>query len=328
MKSVAPGATLAEALPPEAHDALHELVEEAARTAGVVHRYGLVVPLFSPAGVYNVHVVPLEPSSTDAHWLLVMEDLSAVTSLETQLLRAEKLATVGVLAAGIAHEIGTPLSVVRGRAEYVQDKLGASHPQRDGLRVIVEQIDFITRTIRQLLDFARARPPAVRPVALDKVVDAVVDLLQFEVTRRQLDLTVALPPDLPRVAADADQLQQVLVNLAMNACDACAAGGHIVITAACDTTRTLVAIEVKDDGCGVADELRHQIFDPFFTTKKRGQGTGLGLAIAAQIVRGHSGAIDLTSKPGEGTVVRVMWPVATLVDRPRAGERHDASTAS
>ena len=132
--------------------------------------------LFGPdgdGGRYNVHAVPLEPRFAEARLLIVVEDLSALRALEDQLLRAEKLATVGVLAAGIAHEIGTPLGVVRGRAEYMRGKLGSDGPAAGGLGIIIEQIDLISRTIRQLLDFSRARQAAVRAVRLEPIARAV-----------------------------------------------------------------------------------------------------------------------------------------------------------
>jgi len=270
--------------------------------------FGERLSLFGEEGQYNVHAVPLEPRFPEARVLLVIEDLSALRSLEDQLLRAEKLATVGMLAAGIAHEIGTPLGIVRGRAEFLAWKLGTEHPQAAGARVIVEQIDHVTRTLRQLLDFASVRPAAVRPVAVAPLFAAAADLFRIEAERRRLHLSVRAPGALPRVSADPDQLQQVLVNLLINACDACAPGGHVEVAASLDDTPGLLRIEVIDDGCGIPEERRNQVFDPFFTTKKRGQGTGLGLTLAAQIVRNHGGQIELTSAPGRGTRVVVLWP--------------------
>jgi signal transduction histidine kinase len=247
--------------------------------------------------------------------LLVVEDLSNLRALETQLLRAEKFATVGVLAAGIAHEIGTPLGVVRGRAEYVLGKLGAAHPQAAGIGVIIEQIDRVSRTIRQLLDFSRLQPAAVRPVALGPMLRDVSELLRLEAERRQVRLEWELPERVPALSADPDQLQQVLVNLALNACDACRAGGRVRLTAAAPDGASsgawgLVSLTVQDDGCGIPPESLNQVFDPFFTTKKRGQGTGLGLTVVAHVVRNHGGRVELESEPGRGTCVTVLWPAA------------------
>src|SRR5262249_2368594 len=137
---------------------LRGLVDAALSEGRVQSQHGQHLALFGKEGQYSLHAVPLEPRTPEARVLLVVEDLSEVRALESRLLRAEKLATVGVLAAGIAHEIGTPLGVVRGRAEYLLGKLPGDSPHGGGVRVIMEQIDRVTRTIRQLLDFARVKP--------------------------------------------------------------------------------------------------------------------------------------------------------------------------
>jgi two-component system sensor histidine kinase HydH len=307
------GATWQEAFPhatAAARQRLGALVDEARRSGGVASLPGATLALFGADGRYSVHAVPLEPRFAESQVLVVIEDLSELRALEDQLLRAEKLATVGVLAAGIAHEIGTPLGIVRGRAEYIRGKLG-EHAQNAGLGVIIEQIDLISRTIRQLLDFSRVRPATVRAVRLPRLAHAVADLLRFEGERRKVSLTVEMEDALPPLNADPDQLQQVLVNLVMNAYDASHAGGHIVIGAAVDGKRgDRLRIDVRDDGSGIAPEHRNQIFDPFFTTKKRGQGTGLGLTLCAQIARDHGGQIEVDSEVGRGTTVTLSWPRA------------------
>ncbi|SEU29177.1 sensor histidine kinase [Stigmatella erecta] len=294
---------------------LTALVEAAAGESRVRSLLGEPLTLFGEEGQYNLHVVPLEARDPEVRTLLVIEDLSNVRALETQLLRAEKLATVGVLAAGIAHEIGTPLGVVRGRAEYVLGKLGAAHPQAAGVGVIVDQIDQVSRTIRQLLDFSRLQPAVARPVALSRLLRDVYELLRLEAERRQVVLELDVPEGLPLLAADPDQLQQALVNLVLNACDACSAGGRVHLSATAPDGSSagawgFVTLLVRDDGCGIPAESRNQVFDPFFTTKKRGQGTGLGLAIVAQIVRNHGGRVELESEPGQGTCFTLLWPVA------------------
>lgn len=244
-----------------------------------------------------------------------LKRLAQAQLLGAQLVRAEKLATVGVLAAGIAHEIGTPLAVVRGRAEYALGKLGAEHSLARGMQVIVEQIDLVSRTIRQLLDFSRVQPPTTaEPVQVAEVARAVVELLRYEAERRKVALDLHVPDTLPAVAANADELQQAVVNLVMNACHACRPGGHVQLSAQAEEGHAggaaRVRIEVSDDGHGIPAEHRAQVFDPFFTTKKRGQGTGLGLTIAAQIVRNHGGQIELESEPDRGSRVTLLWPSA------------------
>ncbi|MCC6748784.1 MAG: histidine kinase [Deltaproteobacteria bacterium] len=332
MPPTALGAPLPEAFPEAASGTilrLRGLIEQTRLSNQVQSLFGEFLALFGDEERYNVHVVPLEPRFPDTRFLVVIEDLSEVRALEDQLLRAEKLATVGVLAAGIAHEIGTPLGVVRGRAEYVLGKLGPDHSQARGVQVIIEQIDHVTSTLRQLLDFSRVKSAVVRPVAVQAVVRTVLEFLRLETQQRRISTFNEVSETLPDVAADPDQLQQVFVNLIMNACDACAPGGRVTIRGRLDATPSAVAcpcvrIEVVDDGHGIPAENRNQVFDPFFSTKKKGVGSGLGLAIVAQIVRNHRGAIELESEPGRGTCVTLLWPTVASV-APREEEPRDVA---
>lgn len=313
-----------EAVLPEAPASVLErltaLVAAANEKRAVQSIHGEQLALFGNEAQYSVHAVPLGEAYDDTRALLVFEDVSEVRSLESQLLRAEKLATIGVLAAGLAHEVGTPLGIVRARAEYVLGKLGSSHAQAGGLTVIIEQIDRVTRTIRQMLDFARVRPASVRPVSPAQLAVWLDDVMRYEAQRRKVKLEVRLPPQLPYVSADPDQLQQVLLNVVMNAFDACREGGHVTVSAevASDAWRSL-RIDVNDDGCGIPEDQRQGVFDPFFTTKKGGQGTGLGLTVAAQIVRNHGGRIELSSEVGRGTRVSVLWPLAQAQAKDEVG---------
>ncbi|MCY1020595.1 ATP-binding protein [Pyxidicoccus sp. MSG2] len=317
------GSSLAEAFP-DAPSAvvkqLEALVASAREGGGVRSLHGEPLNLFSEKGQYNVHAVPLEHRDGEVRSLLVLEDLSNVRMLEDQLLRAEKLATVGVLAAGVAHEIGTPLGIIRGHAEYMLQKAGGTeHPQGRGLGAIVTQIDRVSRIIRQLLDLSRLQPARARAISLAPVVRGLQELLHVEAERRRVRFEVDVPERLPALAADADQLQQVLLNLTLNACDACSAGGSVRLSAGESPEAGVVEIRIQDDGRGIAPEHLHQVFDPFFTTKKRGQGTGLGLTMVAQIVRNHGGRVEVDSKPGLGTLVMLRWPTAAV---PGLEERH------
>lgn len=313
--SMQPGRTLSEALPRASQESvaqLTSLIDAATRSGEPRSTVTTDLVLFDEPGTYSLHAVPLEHGTDELSSLIVIDDVSELRELETQLLRAEKLATVGVLAAGIAHEIGTPLGIVRGRAEYMQTKQSATDAQSEGLSIIVSQIDRVTRTLQQLLDFAQLRPAAVRSTALRDVVAAGSALLAVEAQRQKLHLTTDIPDGLPALAADPDQLQQVLLNLVLNAAQACRPGGHIRVAA--DRSPVFeghVRVTVSDDGCGIPRELLHRVFDPFFTTKKRGQGTGLGLTMVAQIVRNHGGRVELLSEEGKGTQVIVDWPCSS-----------------
>ncbi len=312
------GMTLPQALsdaPAAVVERLMGLVAAAGADGHVRSLHGEPLRFFDGEGHYNVHAVPLERGDADVRTLLVLEDLSNVRMLEDQLLRAEKLATVGVLAAGVAHEIGTPLGIIRGRAEYMRSKIEPTSPQSRGFNAIIDEIDRVSRTIRQLLDFSRLQPAEAGAVALAPMLSDIRELLQVEAERRGIRLEAEVATQLPPLAASADQLQQVLLNLTMNACDACAPGGRVRLSArALDADSGgawgMVELSVQDDGCGIPAEHLHQVFDPFFSTKKRGQGTGLGLTIVAQIVRNHGGRIALESTPGQGTRISVRWPAA------------------
>jgi len=237
------------------------------------------------------------------------EAVANARNLETQLVRAEKLVTVGVLSAELAHEIGSPLAVIRGRAEQVLAAV-TSEARAEDLRVIIKHIDNISSTIRQLLDFSRRPPADKQPVALALIVERTRGLMQWKLEATGVSLDIDLASGLPMLMADPDQLQQVLVNLLLNACDASGRGGIVLVQARAASHGT-VRIAVVDYGSGISEEHVRAVFEPFFTTKKRGEGTGLGLPIAASIVRGHGGHIDLASVPGKGTTVTLHWPAAS-----------------
>jgi len=294
---------------------IEQALEQSRGSGSVTSLHGQPLALFGREGQYTLHAVPLGAGLPKTRFLLVLEDVTEVRALESQLLRAEKLATVGVLAAGVAHEVGTPLGVVRGRAEYLLGKLGDGHKDAGNLQVIIEQIDRVTRVIRELLDFSRVKPADVAPLRLAPLVRQVVDLLRYELERRTVSVEVTVPEDLPPVAANPDQLQQVLVNLLINARDASPQDGRVRLSArVCPASDVApwphVEIEVADSGGGIPRDQLLQVFDPFFTTKKRGQGTGLGLTVVSQIVGNHGARISLESEPGRGTRVVLQWPLS------------------
>jgi signal transduction histidine kinase len=261
-------------------------------------------------GHFDLRIIPLKQPAEDVSALLLVDDLSEVKSLEKQLVHAEKLGTVGVLTAGLAHEIGTPLGIIRGRAEVLLGKVKDPAVASD-LESVIRQIDQIGSTIRQVLDFARTQPVELRAVDPNQAIQSAVTILDWRLRAKEIFTRIDSPPDVPAIAADPDQLQQVLVNLLINACDACDRRGAIRIGARPASEKGTVIIEISDDGCGIASEDLNAVFDPFFTTKKRGEGTGLGLPVASSIVRNHHGEIALSSRKGEGTTVTIQWPVAS-----------------
>jgi len=231
-------------------------------------------------------------------------------ALERHVRHSEKMAMVGQLAAGLAHEIGAPLHVIRGRADLMTKRTPGGEPRSRDLRIIVEQIDRITGIVRSLLDFARPKEPRLGPVDLVAVADGVLELLDTEIgpagieaRREGLDAAV--------VRGDRDQLQQVLLNLLLNAAQAVRdqpGERSITLTVATSEDRGgEVVLAVADSGPGIPAELRERIFEPFFTTKSDGRGTGLGLATARRIVEEHGGSVVVEEAP-RGTSVTVRLP--------------------
>ncbi|MBA3458752.1 MAG: PAS domain-containing protein [Deltaproteobacteria bacterium] len=255
----------------------------------------------------HVHAVPLAHKISDVSVLLVLDDLTEMRRIEQRLLHSEKLVTAGQLAAGIAHEVGTPLNVARGRVELTLSHLGNEHDETPNQQVAIEQIDRVTRLLQQLLDYVRPAPASFRDIELGGTLHAVTDLLAAQATKQQVALSVDVGPSLPTLRADPDQVQQIIINLVLNAIDACSRGGRVWLRAR--AREGGLVVEIEDDGQGIPREIQKQVFDPFFTTKKRGQGTGLGLWVVAQLVRAQSAEIELDSTPGQGTTARVVWQV-------------------
>jgi signal transduction histidine kinase len=246
--------------------------------------------------------------------------------MEQELHQAQKLAAVGMLAAEVAHEVGTPLNVISGRAEALARIIPQEHPGRRHLDVVLGQTERITAIIRALLDYTRPRRPALREEAVLPLLARVIDLLRGRFRAKEVRIALEFPSTpLPRVLADPDQLQQVFLNVIANALDASTARGTVRVTSGPEpllpgegragivrgkVETPCLAIHVLDDGPGLtADQLAH-VFEPFFSTKKRGQGTGLGLPIVEEIVRAHRGEVEMLSVPGRGTEVIVRLPLA------------------
>jgi two-component system, NtrC family, sensor kinase len=231
----------------------------------------------------------------------------ALAEARASLIRSEKLATVGRLAAGIAHEVGNPLGAVAGYAELARGRLppGADPQVREALERIAAAADRIDRIVRDLLDFARPSPLEVRPLAVEGAVEAAVRLASVQGRFREVQVVRDLPADLPPVLGDERHLSQVVLNLLLNAGDATQGRGRVEVRARRQGDH--VHLSVSDDGPGIAPDDLPRVFDPFFSTKEPGQGSGLGLAICHSIVESMGGSIDAASPPGGGAtfVVRL-----------------------
>jgi signal transduction histidine kinase/CheY-like chemotaxis protein len=233
--------------------------------------------------------------------------------LYQQLLQAEKMAVLGQTISGVAHELNNPLASILMWAERMARKQ-ATPEIRQGLDTILHEAERAARIVRHLLTFARKRHSTRATVDVNDVVRDTLALRQHEQRLGNIALIDALAVGLPHVFADPHQLQQVLLNLVINAEQAMtttAGRGTLVVRTWHDGERDVVLLEVSDDGPGLAPEVLPRIFDPFFTTKEVGQGTGLGLTVAYAIVQEHGGAISAHSAPGEGATFRIELPTAS-----------------
>lgn len=227
---------------------------------------------------------------------------------------ARRLKTVGHLAAGVAHELGTPLNVIGGRAALIVSGKLSDEQTRESAKAIKSETDHITDIVRQLIAFARLREPLPTSADLADEIAKTSELVQTFAERNHVVLDVQSPPKPVAALIDSGQIQQVLTNIMMNAIQAMPRGGRITtatstIPSAEPSIPGFACISVSDDGPGMpGDTLRH-IFDPFFTTKDVGDGTGLGLSIALGIVQEHGGRIEAESRPDEGTTFRILLPM-------------------
>ncbi len=233
--------------------------------------------------------------------------------LMRRLRQTESLAIAGKLCSSIAHEVGTPLNIIAGRAELMLRAVPKDSPLREDLDVVIAQIDRISKMIRAALDPFRQREPERTATAPGSVTEGLRPLLQHFARTRGVTLAVRLPRDLPEVLVDPGHLQQVLINLLTNAIEATPAGGRVEVAGAhrLDDGRPGVAIEVRDSGSGIPADVLPKIFDPFFSTKPAREGSGLGLAICRDLVRSNGSEIQVASMPGEGTTFTVWLPEAS-----------------
>jgi signal transduction histidine kinase len=253
----------------------------------------------------------------EAHENRAREAAARLAALD-QLRHADRLMTVGKLASGIAHELGTPLNVVGARAGMIADGETTPAESVEYARVIVQASDQMTRIIRQLLDFARPRGPERRAEDVRGIARRTLSLLEPIAAKKGVALVIHEDGAEASAELDASQIQQVFTNLVVNAVQAMDAGGTVEVTVARERAlmpedlggaeTSCVSVRVRDEGSGILPEHLPHVFEPFFTTKDVGQGTGLGLSVAWGIVREHGGWMDVRSTPGEGSEFTVFLP--------------------
>jgi two-component system NtrC family sensor kinase len=241
--------------------------------------------------------------------------------LDEGLLQAQKMAAIGQLSAGVAHEINNPLAIIRQEAQWMQTLLQTDHFRGveeakelyDSLREIIQQVDRCKEITHNLLDFARKRQPVIQELAVNKLIEDMAALVAKEASQKKIKINRRLAPDLPRICSDAPQLRQVILNLLNNATYAVQANGEVTVTTRL-AGKDALEIIVSDTGPGIPPEYLPRIFDPFFTTKPPGQGTGLGLSVSHGIIEKLGGRITVASQVGQGTAFTIRLPL-----KPREG---------
>ena len=233
-------------------------------------------------------------------------DIEQLRRLNEQLIRTEKLAAMGTLAAGVAHEVNNPLASISSLIQMMQSNQNLDEETKDKLKLISTQINRITQVTRDMMDFARIRPAAKSLVDINTSLEMALRLASFDKSFQKLRLKKSFADNLPPVLADTDQLQQVFLNLFLNARDAMPSGGELFIKTF--PNRNDIEIEIADNGTGIEEKNIKQIFDPFFTTKPTGKGTGLGLAVCYGIITAHGGQIEVSENNGRGTKFVISLP--------------------
>jgi len=268
------------------------------------------------AEAFNQMAVDLKKAQQE-----VIQQAEAKVELERSLRQSEKLATIGQLASGLAHEIGTPLNIIGGRVELTKRRL-EDREARKNLDIVMQQTERITKIIQQLLGFVRKKKPEQRNLNLDDLLGATLDFLGHQIQKQRVTVFKEIENNLPRVIGDPDQVQQVFLNLILNALQAMPHGGPLRLSASSkwiskkgleDGERQYVEICVEDSGIGMEKEVVQNIFNPFYTTKNA--GTGLGLTVSHGIIQDHEGWIEVESEIGKGSLFRVYLPASQEEER-------------
>ncbi|MGH9967181.1 MAG: ATP-binding protein [Pyrinomonadaceae bacterium] len=258
--------------------------------------------------VLNIALAPLQDIQEQTGVLVVVEDVTTRMRLEEQLQQREKLSSIGLLAAGVAHEVNTPLTGVSSYTQMLIGMLPETDPKHALLQKVRRQAERATNIVNNLLNFSRTGSATeFGEVDIHRVLDDTLQLLEPQLRRNQIEIVRVYDGDSARVFGNSGKLQQIFTNLLLNARDSIPDGGRITISTTSTAGDSLV-VEVADTGIGIAPENVAKIYDPFYTTKGVGRGTGLGLAVSYGIVQEHSGHISVESTPGLGTTFRITLP--------------------
>ncbi|MBW2265296.1 MAG: PAS domain-containing protein [Deltaproteobacteria bacterium] len=295
------GETVSSVLPSE----LWQLTDQLKKTGTVVEediecRTGVdtAVPLRTSAAVVR------DEGGSFLGYVFIFRDLTYVRRLQQEVERSRRLAALGRLAAGVAHEIRNPLSSIKGFATYFKERLENNPQDQDTAKIMIQEVERLDRVIGQLLEFARPSHLRTKPVRLADLIQHSLKLIEGDARARGVEVKAKISSDLPEIELDADRMSQVLLNLYLNSIQAMDEGGTIEVKASRDDIKKYTKITISDNGKGIDPKDKERIFDPYFTTKS--DGTGLGLAIVHKIMEAHRGDIEVESRPGLGTTITLI----------------------
>jgi two-component system NtrC family sensor kinase len=254
----------------------------------------------------NVSVAPFQLDGERRGTILIVDDVTARMRLEEQLQHSEKMASIGLLAAGVAHEVNTPLAGISSYTQLLLGEVEDGDPKADLLKKIEKQSFRAAKIINNLLNFARSGTSEFETLDVNKILLDVLSLVDHQLEGARIKVRRELAEHLPSVRGNENRLQQVFFNLVLNARDAMPRGGWLTLRTRADDDAVIA--EVSDTGDGIRKEDIKRIYDPFFTTKGIGRGTGLGLSVSYGILQEHGGAIFVDSAPGQGTTFHVALP--------------------
>jgi len=301
------------------HLTLAELMRETAEGG----RHAPIVRRSEPLGrVLRIVAASVARAVDGATAIVVVEDISEQQMLEAQLIQSEKMAAVGTLVSGVAHELNNPLTSIAGLSEFLLEQPAGAVLERRHLQVINEEAERAGRIVRDLLTFSRKGPAERTPVDLGDVVQRTVQLMAYEMKRRGVSVLTSIASGVPPVLGDRYQLQQVVLNLLSNAAHALGTlppdrPRQVEVKVSAEGARAM--LRVIDTGPGIPPDVKAQMFSPFFTTKAPGEGTGLGLFVSYGIAEAHGGMLSAESVPGEGATLILSLPVAETAPAPAEG---------
>jgi PAS domain S-box-containing protein len=317
------GASIREIFPPEECDKLLPMSGE--RSVSLLNREMELTRKDKKKIFVGFTVAPrIDQHNKSVGTIISFRDISQIKQMQAEVLRMDRMASLGVLASGIAHEIRNPLAGIKTVAQTLEEEIEAGDHRREYLGRIVRQVNRMDELLRTIFTYARPQPPVRKPARLEDIIQEVIALMEQRMSRQAISLEQIYPPELPSIYVDVHQIEQVFINLFLNALDAMPSGGAMTITAqgrqavlelidrrgkrhpSSSQPALYVEVKVSDTGAGISKENLQTIFDPFFTTKA--QGSGLGLSIVYRIIEEHRGDIQVESEEGKGTMFTLLLP--------------------